>query len=306
MMVFISNNKILYVRLSKLHQRYKYNVTISWHVFRISTVLNSPNMHFDINKFYSTAYNWILAFGPRLIAAIIFFVVAQWTIRILKRGMNKALFKKNISSSLKPFLVSLTAAILQVLTVLVVLQILNLRLTIFTAIVGGISVAAGLALSGTLQNFTSGVLILLLKPYRSGDTIVAQGYEGIVKSIQIFYTLINTYDNKTVVVPNSKLSNEVIVNLSRETTRRLDISLKLGFGIDFDKIKNVVNDTIKNFPGITSNPKPDLGIAEVLADGYRVELNVWVSSKDFHKLRNSLQEKLICDMKKAEIKLPGT
>ena len=263
-------------------------------------------MHFDIDKFYNTAYNWILNVGPRLIGAIIFFVLAQWVIKLLKRWMNKALFGKGRGSSLKPFLISLTATILQVLTILVVLQILNLQLTIFTAIVGGISVAAGLALSGTLQNFTSGVLILLLKPYRTGDIIIAQGYEGVVKSIQIFYTLINTHDNKTVVVPNSKLSNEVIVNLSRENTRRLDISLKLGFGIEFEKIKNIVNDTVKNFPGIAANPNPDLGIVEILPDGYKIELNVWINSSDFYKLRNSLQEKLIDNMKKAEVKLPGT
>jgi len=263
-------------------------------------------MHFDIDKFYNTAYNWILNVGPRLIGAIIFFVLAQWVIKLLKRWMNKALFGKGRGSSLKPFLISLTATILQVLTILVVLQILNLQLTIFTAIVGGISVAAGLALSGTLQNFTSGVLILLLKPYRTGDIIIAQGYEGVVKSIQIFYTLINTHDNKTVVVPNSKLSNEVIVNLSRENTRRLDISLKFGFGIEFEKIKNIVYDTIKNFPGIAASPNPDLGIVEILPDGYKIELNVWINSSDFYKLRNSLQEKLIDNMKKAEVKLPGT
>jgi small conductance mechanosensitive channel len=134
--------------------------------------------------------------------------------------------------------------------------------------------------------------------------VLAQGYEGVVKSIQIFYTLITTYDNKTVVVPNSKLSNEVIVNLSRESVRRLDIYFKLGFGIEFEKIKSVINDTIKNFPGIASNPKPDLGIAEVLPDGYKVELNVWINSNDFFQQRNGLQEMLISNMKKAEVKLP--
>lgn len=262
-------------------------------------------MHFDLDKFYNTAYNWVLNVGPRLIGAIIFFILAQWVIKLLKRWMNKALFKKSQSSSLKPFLISLTATVLQVLAILTVLQILNLQLTIFTAIVGGISVAAGLALSGTLQNFTSGVLILLLRPYRSGDTIIAQGYEGVVKSIQIFYTVLNTYDNKTVVVPNSKLSNEVIVNLSRENMRRLDISFKLGFAIEFGKVRNVINDTIKDFPGINFNPPVDLGITEMLADGYKVEVNVWINSSDFYKLRNNLQEKLIENMKKAEVKLPG-
>lgn len=100
-------------------------------------------------------------------------------------------------------------------------------MTMFAALVGAFGVAAGLALSGTLENFTSGILILLLKPFRVGDNIIAQAQEGTVTSIQLFYTVVLTFDNRTVIVPNSKLSNEVIINLSREGLRRMDIELKL-------------------------------------------------------------------------------
>jgi small conductance mechanosensitive channel len=108
-----------------------------------------------------------------------------------------------------------------------------------------------------------------------------------------------------VVVPNSKLSNEVIINLSCEKLRRLDISLKLGFGIELEKIKNVINDTIKNFPEINSTPKPGLGVVEVLADGYKIELNVWINSPDFYKLRDHINEKLIAKYKKSRNKIIG-
>ena len=117
--------------------------------------------------------------------------------------------------------------LLKILLALALLQVLGIQMTMFAALVGAFGVAAGLALSGTLENFTSGILILLLKPFRVGDNIIAQAQEGTVTSIQLFYTVVLTFDNRTVIVPNSKLSNEVIINLSREGLRRMDIELKL-------------------------------------------------------------------------------
>src|SRR3954470_10993697 len=137
--------------------------------------------------------------------------------------------RRQLDSSLQPFLLSLLFTILQVLLLLTAMQIIGIQMTIFAALIGGIGVAAGLALSGTLQNFTSGILILLLKPFRVGDIIIAQGQEGIVQSIQIFYTVVVTYDNRDVIIPNSKLSNDLIINISQEGKRRLDLDIKLPY-----------------------------------------------------------------------------
>lgn len=259
----------------------------------------------DINKFYNAAYNWILHVGPRLVIAIVFFIIAQWIIRFIRKRLNKALLKRDMHNSLKPFLISLAAAILQILVMLVVLQILGLQLTVFTAIVGGISVAAGLALSGTLQNFTSGILILLLKPYRVGDTIITQGQEGLVKSIQIFHTIITTRDNKTVIIPNSKLSNDVITNLSMEGIRRLDIPLKLNFALDMERLKTRILIIASDLPGVVAEPKPALGVTEILPDGYKMELSVWLNADQYYDVRPALQEKLIHELQNSDTKLPG-
>src|SRR6185312_5183593 len=110
------------------------------------------------------------------------------------------------------------------------------EMTLFATVVGAFGVAAGLALSGTLQNFASGILILLLKPFKVGDNIITQGLEGTVTSIEIFYTLVTTFDNRSVIVPNSKLSNEVIINISREGRRRLDINYKFANNIDIKTV----------------------------------------------------------------------
>jgi small conductance mechanosensitive channel len=262
-------------------------------------------MHLNLEVFYDKAYDWILNFGPRIIIAVLVFILAQWIIRLIRKWMNAGLHKRGMQDSLKPFLVSLAVTVLQVLLALIILQILGLQLTVFTAIIGGVSVAAGLALSGTLQNFTSGILILLLKPYRVGDDIIAQGHEGTVKAIQIFYTIVTTYNNQTVILPNSKLSNEVIVNLSQEGIRRLDIEWKFSFAFSFNQVSERLFAVIKTFPGILQEPTPEIGIFSIETDGYRIAINVWVNAHDFNNIKFDFQEKLIEELKSAGLKLPG-
>lgn len=256
-------------------------------------------------KFYDKAYTWILTIGPRILIAIVIFIIGLWLIRLLKKGMYHHMHRNDFDPSLQPFLVSLINTALQILLVLAIMQVLGLQMTIFTALIGAIGVAAGLALSGTLQNFTSGVLILLLKPFRVGDIIIAQGQEGAVSAIQIFYTVVTTYSNTTVIIPNSKLSNEVIINLSRQGIRRLDVELKFNFGIDYNKVSSIVEKTIVQSPEVLKEPASRIGISTVDPDGYKVMINVWTNAHDFQDTKLQFQEKVVQDLKNAGIKLPG-
>jgi small conductance mechanosensitive channel len=259
----------------------------------------------DVNKLYDKAWDWIIAIGPRIFVAILALIVGLWLIKIIKRWTHNRLSKRSVSSSLVPFLQSLVIAILYVLLALMLMQILGVRMTLFAAIIGGFSVAGGLALSGTLQNFTSGILILLLKPFRPGDNIITQGQEGTVSSIQIFYTLITTFDNKTVIVPNSKLSNEIIINTSREGKRRMDVELKLNYGIEIEKIKSVIETIMQEDDDILDNPVPRVGVSSLDPDGYKIIVNAWVKPHGFQDEKLMLQEKIISGIKAAGIKLPG-
>src|SRR3954452_4412404 len=176
-----------------------------------------------LDKFYDQAYAWILKVGPKILIGVVVIFIGLWFIRLLRKWLTNHLLTKGVTSSIRPFLVNLTITALQILLILGFMQIVGIEMTMFSVVIGAFGVAAGLALSGTLQNFTSGILILLLKPFRVGENIIAQGQEGTVTSIQIFYTILLTYDNKDVIIPNSKLSNELIVNLSQEGKRRLDL-----------------------------------------------------------------------------------
>lgn len=259
----------------------------------------------DLNKFYDKAWDWIITVGPRILVALLVLIIGLWLIRLLKRWTRVRMQKRAVSSTLAPFLQSLIITILHILLILLLMQILGIQMTLFAAIIGGVTVAAGLALSGTMQNFASGILILLLKPFRIGDNIITQGQEGTVSSIQIFYTVITTFDNKIVTVPNSKLSNEIIINTSREGKRRMDIELKLNYGIEIEKVRKIIEDIIRADKDILTQPVPRVGVATLDADGYRILVNAWVKPHGFQDERLMLQEKIIQGIKGVGIKLPG-
>nr|WP_207429178.1 mechanosensitive ion channel family protein [Pedobacter sp. SYSU D00535] len=256
-------------------------------------------------RFYDKGYEYILFNGPRLISAFIILLIGFWLIKFIRKALLMGMEKRDLDPSLRPFLQSLIIISLQVLLLIGFMQIVGLQLTIFTTVIGAFGVAAGLALSGTLQNFASGVLILLLKPFRVGDNIVAQGQEGTVHSIQIFYTVVTTFDNKTVIIPNSKLSNEIIINTSREGKRRMDVELKLNYGFDFQSVKPIIAESIRSTKNILESPAPRIGVSALEPDGYKIVVNAWVTTHGFTDARLRFQEKLMEDLKRADVKLPG-
>ncbi len=257
----------------------------------------------QVEKFYDKVYDWVLRNGPSMILAVIVLIIGLWLIRVVRRAIVRSMERRNFDPSLQPFIQSLIIISMQIILLLIVMQIVNVQLTILTTIIGALSVAAGLALSGTLQNFASGVLILILKPFKAGDTIIAQGQEGTVTSIQIFYTVVTTFENKTVIFPNSKLSNEIIINVSRQGKRRMDIELKFNYSVDSKQVKVIAEQSAKSSKNILNNPAPGIGVSVLEPDGYRLMVNVWVNAHGFTDAKLSFQEKLIDDLKAAGIKL---
>jgi small conductance mechanosensitive channel len=259
----------------------------------------------NTERLYNYAITWIEDKGPSILLAILIFFIGQWLIRVVKKILRHSMENREVSSSLRPFFISLVTTTLQVLLVILIFQVVGIQLTIFAAIVTSFGVAAGLALSGTLQNFTGGVLILLLRPFKVGDNIIAQGHDGIVDSIEIFYTIITTFDNRTVIIPNSKLSNEVIVNISRQGSRRLDINLKLSYQHDIETVREILMQTITSFPEVLQEPAPYVGVLSLDPDGYKIEIEVWLAVEKYQETKFNLQQKAIHDLKAAGIKLPG-
>lgn len=242
-----------------------------------------------IQNFYDVAYEWLLNYGLKILFAIVIFFVGQMLIRILRRWINK-FFQAPRFKQIRSFLEGLVAVTLQIMLLLLLMQILGIQMTIFAAAITAFGVAAGLALSGTLQNFASGVLILLLRPYRIGDNIITQGLEGTVSSIQLFYTVVTSFDNKTIIVPNSKLSN---------------IELKLSFATDTEQVKKIIEQSILASKTLLTEPTHCITVSSLEPDGYRLLVNVWVAAHGFNDAKFTLQERMIKDLQKGGVKLPG-
>ena len=260
----------------------------------------------NAGEFYNQLHHWLITKGPKYLFGLLILLIGLWIIRFLRTRLRVRMANRKIHSSLQPFILSLTITCLYVLLIISVMNIIGFELTIFTTIIGAFSVAAGLALSGTFQNFAGGVLILLLKPFEVDDNIVAQGQDGRVTSIQIFYTVLLTPDNKTVIIPNGKLFNEVIVNVSREGTRRLDLEIKLTYTADAFKVENAINRAIQNTKDIITTQPARVGIIAMEVDGIRFTVNVWVNPNDFLNIKVELYENIMKEFNTDGIKLPGT
>ena len=245
------------------------------------------------HRLSSEGLHWVLTTGPRIIIAIVIFFIGQLIIRFLNASFKEILSTKRFSVTLRPFLQNLLKIVLQVALIFAIMQLLGIRMTLFAAVLGAMGVAAGLALSGTLQNFASGILIILLKPFVVGDNIKTQGEEGTVTEIRLFYTVVRTFTNITLIVPNNQLSNNVIFNYSRESTLRVDISIKFNYAINFTEVKKIAMDTIVAFEKGLKTPAPRIGIDKIESDGYTVIINTWINSHGFQDTRLELNEKLM-------------
>lgn len=257
-----------------------------------------------LQRFYDSTVNWLNTNGPDAVFGIILFFLGLWIIKFVRNRLRARLSRRYAHSSLQPFVLSLTITALYIVLTLTVLDIVGVHVTVFTTIIGAFSVAAGLALSGTFQNFAGGVLILLLKPFEVEDYIIAQGQEGKVVSIQIFYSVLLTIDNKTIIIPNGKLFNEVIVNVSRENTRRLDFDIRLGYNADIDKAKQIITEAVTSNPEVLTNPTPRIGLIGLDNDCIRFTVNAWLDPSNYLNVKIALMEKVIKDLGAAGIAFP--
>ena len=218
--------------------------------------------------------------------------------------LRNRMSRRQVHSTLQSFFLSLTITALYVLLTLLVFNIIGWELSFLSAIIASFGVAAGLALSGTFQNFAGGVLILMLKPFELGDNIIAQGQDGLVTSIQLFYTVLITADNRTIIIPNGKLFNEVIVNVTREGKRRLDFDVRVSYAADVDKAKQIMLDAIKSTDGILNEFPVRAGIISLDVDNIRYTINVWVDPDNYLGVKIALMEKIVEGLGVAGIAFP--
>ena len=245
-----------------------------------------------------------VAYAPKFVGAIVVLIVGLLVIKAFIKFLAKIFEKRGVEPTLRGFIISLTDILLQTLLWISVLGMIGIQMTSFIAILGAVGLAIGMALTGTLQNFASGVMILLFKPFRVGDFIETQGIQGTVSSIQIFNTILKTPDNKTIIVPNSNLSNIILINYSTEPTRRVDWTFGIGYGDDVDKAEKIIRELIEADERILKEPEPFIAISELADSSVNLVVRVWVKSQDYWGVYFDMNKKVYLSFTSQGINIP--
>lgn len=207
--------------------------------------------------------NWVLTFGPKLVSALLVFIIGLFVINWIAKLISKSLNRNNIDSSLQTFLSSMVGVGLKVLLLITVAGMMGIQTTSFVAVIGALGLAVGLALQGSLANFAGGVLILVFKPFKAGDLIESGGQTGVVKEIQIFNTILLTPDHKTVILANGAVSNNTIINYTRHGSLRVDITMAIAPGSSIEKAKEVAIQTMIANDKVLKEPAPSVNVIKV-------------------------------------------
>lgn len=257
-----------------------------------------------MEKYITLAKELIMEHGPNVLKAIAVLIIGLMIIKLLSKGIRKALDSRDMDESLKSFISSLLSTVLKVLLWISVLGMLGVEMTSFIAILGAAGLAVGMALSGTLQNFAGGVMLLLFKPFKVGDLITAQDHTGVVKDIQIFVTILLAPDNKTIILPNGVLSNGDITNFTTEGKIRVDLAFGIGYGDDIKKAKDVLIKVMSSHPKVMKDPAPFVGVNELGDNSVNLAVRPHCDPADYWDVYFDIYEQGKIALDEAGIEIP--
>jgi len=258
----------------------------------------------QITELIIASKQYIIAYGGQLVLALLTLIVGFWVIGKITKGIKKVFALRGIDETLQPFLVGILNYTLKILLVISVMTMVGIQMTSFIAILGAAGLAVGMALSGTLQNFAGGVMLLILKPFKKGDFIEAQGYKGVVDEIQIFSTVLKTPDNRVIYIPNGGLSTSSLINYSKESLRRVDFSFGIGYKDDIDKAKKVIREVIDSQSKVLSDPEPFVAVGELADSSVNITTRVWVNAADYWDVFFYMNEMIKKEFDKQGVSIP--
>ena len=225
--------------------------------------------------------DFIVDFGPRIVGAILIWIIGSWAIKNILKQTHKIMEKRGYEKSLQKFLLNLLSWSLKIVLIITILGSLGIETTSFAAILASAGLAIGLALQGSLSNFAGGVLIMIFKPFKIGDLIEAQGEIGAVKEIEIFTTKLTGLSNKEIIIPNGSLSNGNIVNYSSEGTRRVDLTIGIGYDEDIKQAKAVLLKVLSDNPKVLKDPAPSVNVSELADSSVNFAVRPWSTTADY-------------------------
>lgn len=245
-----------------------------------------------------------LQFGSKLLMAIIVFMIGQWLIRKVMNMLDKAMSKKKVEITLRQFLHSIFKITFRAIQIIIFASMIGVETASLIAMLGAAGLAVGLALQGSLANFAGGILILFFRPFKAGDYIESQGFQGEVVEIQIFNTILLTIDNQKVIIPNSLLSNGIVKNVFCEENRRVDMIFGISYGDDIRKAKDVILQVLKADKRTLEKPAIDIWVGEHGASSINLYARPWVNSDEYWEYYFTIMEEVKLAFDREDITIP--
>ncbi|PKL85188.1 MAG: mechanosensitive ion channel protein MscS [Ignavibacteriae bacterium HGW-Ignavibacteriae-1] len=258
----------------------------------------------NINSLVNYLSEIAVIYGLKLLVAIPTLIIGLWLIKFVGKALGRILEAKHIDPSLRPFLRTLLNILLRVLLIISVASMLGFEMTSFIALLGAAGLAIGMSLSGTLQNFSGGVMILMFKPFRVGDVIETQGYIGTVYEIQIFNTLLKTFDNRVVFLPNGNLANSSLINFTHETERRVDMLFSISYGDSAEVARETLQSLIAEDDRVLPEPEPLIALSKLNNSSVDFTVRVWCKSEDYWNIYFDMHEKVYNTFPKKGLTIP--
>lgn len=248
-------------------------------------------LYINTVKDYSKEFlNVLVEYSPKLISAVIILFVGLYTIRFINRLTRKIMLKRELDPTLSKFLADILIWVLRVLLFVTFISKLGIETSSFVAILGAAGLAIGMSLQGSLSNFAGGMLIILFKPFRVGDTIEAQGVIGTVSEIQIFVTKLISANNQTIFIPNGILSNGIITNLSVAGMRRMDLVFSLSYDTDIKAAKATVLEVMERHPKVLKTPEPIVLVKDLTDSAIHLAIRPWSKNEDIGQVSSDILE----------------
>lgn len=265
----------------------------------------------DISNFDISQIDWekvfvenVIPWGTNFIAAILIFVIGSLVAKWLVSLIGKALGRSKMDDMLVRFLKNILKWVFTLIVIIAAIDQLGVDTTSFIAVLGAAGLAVGLALKDSLQNFASGVMLLLFRPFRAGDFVKAGGAEGIVEEIRIFSTTMRTTDNQEVIVPNGDIFNGTITNITARDTRRIDFVIGIGYDDDIKLAKETLERIVKSDERVLEDPEPFIAVGELGASSVDLLVRPWTKTSDYFATKCDLTEQIKLALDEANISIP--
>ncbi|HBX90526.1 mechanosensitive ion channel family protein [Alistipes sp.] len=244
---------------------------------------------------------WILV---KIAVALAIYFVGRWIVRRILRLLDAAFERRRVDVSLRQFMRNTVSVVFSLILIMIVVQTLGVNVTSLIAVFSAATLAIGMALSGTAQNFAGGVMILLMKPYRVGDFISAQGQSGTVREIKLFSTVITTGDNQTIFIPNNSIATAIVDNYSTAELRRVDWTVSISYGDDIDVARQAILEILKADARVLADPAPVVWVAALADSSVNLSARAWTRNADYWDLFFETNEKLYKTLPSRGVRFP--